>query len=337
MPGFREKFIQATSGVVKHLPIAFWQKISGQRLIFPFYHLVSDVDLPHINQLYSIKSVDQFKEDLDFLLTYFNPISYADLQEYVKRDSFPDKPSFLLSFDDGLREFHDVVAPILLEKGIPAICFLNSGFIDNTDLMYRYKASLLINEILTNPELVTQLPQNFPELDYLRQSLLDIDYENRHILDKIAKSIGYSFEDYLSQNQPYLNTTQIEILIEKGFHFGGHSIDHQEYQSMDFDAQLRQTKGSVDSVCNAFKLDYKTFSFPFTDYGISKDLFDEFQKRNIVDISFGCAGQRQESVRNHFQRIAFEMGDLTGQEILNAELLYYSLKRPFGKNLIERD
>lgn len=337
MPGFRDTFIQATSSVVKHFPAAFCQKISGQKLIFPFYHTVSDEELPHINQLYPIKSVDQFKKDLDFLLRHFDPISYTDIQGHVKNHTFPKKPSFLLSFDDGLREFHDVVAPILLAKGVPAICFLNSGFIDNKDLMYRYKSSLLINRILENPGLINELPQNFPKLEDFGQSLLDINYQNRGVLNKIAESIGYSFAHYLSNNRPYLSTIQIEELIEKGFHFGGHGIDHREYQSMDFDEQLHQTKVSVDSVYNAFKLDYKTFSFPFTDYGISKNLFDEFQKKDIVDITFGCAGQRQESIRNHFQRIAFEMGNLTGQEILNAELLYYSLKRPFGKNLIRRD
>ncbi len=184
MPGFREKFIHATCGVVKHLPTNFWKKISGHKLIFPFYHLVSDVAVPHVDQLYPIKSVDQFKKDIDFLWTHFNPISYCNLQEYIKRDTFPQKPSFLLSFDDGLREFHDVVAPILLEKGVPAICFLNSGFIDNRDLMFRYKASLLVNAFSANPKLEDALSQNFPK-DDLSQTLLNIDYQNRAVLDEM--------------------------------------------------------------------------------------------------------------------------------------------------------
>lgn len=208
MPRIREKFIHTTSGVTKHLPAAFWQKISGQKLIFPFYHLVSDNKVPHVNQLYPIKSVSQFTRDIDFLLARFNPISYSDLEEYVRRDSLPEKPSFLLSFDDGLREFHDVAAPILLAKGVPAICFLNSGFIDNKDLMYRYKGSLLCNTLFENPKLVGLLPENFPEsvdrsdfTEYLfcsrparlRDTQAVCDRRKQHLSVCICTSYGFGY------------------------------------------------------------------------------------------------------------------------------------------------
>lgn len=46
-----------------------------------------------------------------------------------------------------MRQCYDVILPILEAKGIPATFFINSGFIDNKDLFFRFKASFLIDEL----------------------------------------------------------------------------------------------------------------------------------------------------------------------------------------------
>ena len=51
--------------------------------------------------------------------------------EAVEGSGKLDRRCLHLTFDDGFRELHDVVAPILLRKGIPATFFVNSAFIDN--------------------------------------------------------------------------------------------------------------------------------------------------------------------------------------------------------------
>jgi len=116
--------------------------ISKQQLILPFYHLVSD-DAPHfVNGLYKPKSIQQFKTDLDFLLKYYQPITLEQVIHYNKGKIKLEKPSFHLTFDDGLANFYHIVAPILTEKKIPATVFLNTDFVDNKELFYRYKEVL---------------------------------------------------------------------------------------------------------------------------------------------------------------------------------------------------
>ncbi len=109
-------------------------KKSGIKIIFPFYHSVSDEDVVHIKHLYPSKNIISFINDLDFLLKYFIPLSIDD---FLSKNYDPDQNYFVLSFDDGLRKMFDVVRPILNKKGIPAIFFLNSAFVDNKDLFYR--------------------------------------------------------------------------------------------------------------------------------------------------------------------------------------------------------
>ena len=140
---FRQLFAQATGGIARSLPTASLLRLTGQRLIAPFYHLVSDEKVPHIEHLYPVKTAREFAADLDFLLENFRPLDFFEFKKLALAGEQPARPSFFLSFDDGLREFHDVVAPILLQKGVSAMCFLNSDFIDNRGLFFRYKASLL--------------------------------------------------------------------------------------------------------------------------------------------------------------------------------------------------
>lgn len=332
MAGFRNITIQSINKGANIIPPTLLQKLSNQRLILPFYHTISDEDCPHIKHLYSVKGVQSFVNDLDFLLKYYKPIDYNEFQELSRNQSLPKQNSFLLSFDDGLKEFHDVIAPILLKKGIPAICFLNSGFIDNKDLFYRYKASLLIDKINKNPKIFKKFSSQFKDA----QSLLSIGYHNQNILDEVALQIDYDYNHFLTNYQPYLTTNQIKSLIQKGFYFGAHSIDHPVYQELAIEEQIRQTKQSIQSISEMFSLDYKIFSFPFTDYNVSNNFFSRIFDEKIADHTFGSAGQKKDSVPNNFQRIPFEISNYSARKIHNAELFYYLLKIPFGKNIIKR-
>jgi len=336
MVGFREKFIYSAGKVINILPANLLQKVSGQRLILPVYHAISDEEMPHIKHLYTVKGVKAFINDLEFLLKYFTPVDYIEFRELIRNNKQPDKPSFLLSFDDGLREFHDVIAPLLLKKGVPAICFLNSGFIDNKDLFYRYKASLIIEKINKETGLIHKIPHLSGVSQKNVRNILSITYKDRQLLDDMVNLIGYSFNDFLVKHSPYLNSQQIRSLIDQGFHFGSHSIDHPEYKYLELQEQLRQTKESIDQICKMFSIDYKAFSFPFTDNNVSIEFFNQIKANQIADHTFGCAGQKRDIVPNNFQRIPFEMTNLSGKQILNSELLYYLFKVPFGKNIIRR-
>jgi peptidoglycan/xylan/chitin deacetylase (PgdA/CDA1 family) len=314
------------AGLAGIWPFSALAKSMGQRLIAPFYHAVSDQPLPHIRHLYQLKTVRQFEDDLDFLLRHYTPVDFHQLPAIVEnKRKVPGKPPMLLSFDDGLREFYDPIAPILLRKGIPAICFINSGFLDNTDLFFRYKASLLIDALQKCPDAV------------LLKQIRHTRYADRAQLDLLAQNMGLDFGAFLREQQPYLSSVQVASLLQKGFHFGAHSVDHPEYRLLDQQEQLRQTTKSVETISNKFGLGYRLFSFPFTDFGVSKKFFDVvLEEKKIADFTFGCAGIKTDVNARHIQRIPLEIGDLSAEAILRKELLYFWLKMPFGKNRIHR-
>lgn len=336
MSGLRTSFIRNLSFIAVALPSRNLLQWSGNKFILPFYHLACDTPVPHVRHLYSIRTTKTFREDLDFLLSLYRPLDFNEFLQLRASGKLPSKPSFLLSFDDGLREFYDIVAPILKEKGIPAICFLNSGFIDNADLFFRYKASLLIEHFLQFPHLLnTQEVKNWFEQkhksgQHFREVLLSIPYHNRLFLDELSELSGLSFQNYLKNQKPYLDRDMIRALIRDGFYFGAHSIDHPEFQFISYEEQFRQVKVSVGEICRDFNLSYKAFSFPFTDYGVSAQLFEQLQRESIIDVSFGCAGLRDEKRRGHFQRCSFEE-NLSAKKIHNGEYLYSIVKKFVGK------
>ncbi len=118
---------------INFIPTKLLLKLSGIKTIYPFYHIVSDKPPAHIKHLYPIRTVKQFEKDLDFLQKYFSASVFP-----VKDNS----PQFVLSFDDGLSEVYDTIAPILLKRKISAIFFINSAFVDNRDMFKNYILSL---------------------------------------------------------------------------------------------------------------------------------------------------------------------------------------------------
>ena len=340
MASTRDFFIKRLNKVSAIVPTHWLIALTNQKVVLPFYHAISDEKLLHIQHLYQVKNTKEFVNDLEFLSRHFAPVDFLQFKEAITSGLKLHKPLFLLSFDDGLKEFHDIIAPILLKKGIPAVCFLNSAFIDNKSLFYKYKASVLISylqqnqKLYDNPELKNRLGKN--SMRDIESWLLSVDYANNAKLDEFASAIGCNFNEYLNSVQPYLTSGQIKKLIKDGFHFGAHSIDHPEYRFLQFDEQIKQTAESLLFIKQKFSLDYSLFSFPFTDYGVSDRFFKTINNKKIADISFGGAGLKKELYPTHFQRIAFERGKLSAGQIYKTELIYSAIQNLIGKNVIRR-
>src|SRR6478735_1025353 len=102
------------------LPISLLKGISPVNLLLPYHHLISDEEVAHVKNLYGYKSKAQFETDLDYLLRHFQPLNPSALIEHYRNGTAIPRNSFLLTFDDGMREVYDLVEPILTRKGVSA-------------------------------------------------------------------------------------------------------------------------------------------------------------------------------------------------------------------------
>lgn len=293
----------------------------------PFYHVVSNEKLPHILN-YNYRNTVQFEKELDFYLKYYKSVS---LDELISPKNSQQK-FFHLSFDDGLKECAEIIAPILLKKGISATFFVNPGFVDNQKLFHKYKASLILNRLYetSNPKVEHYLKeQNLQGKEILKASVLQ-----ENILDEAAGLLGVNFKDFLVKQKPYLTTEEILNLKQQGFSIGAHSFNHPEFWKITEEEQLDEVKKSMDWLVEKINPEIKAFSFPFTDSGVSLKVLKSLKSENICDVTFGTAGIKYDELEHHFQRFPVEQpGDF--QQNLKGELVYFALRKQIGKATVK--
>lgn len=296
---------------------------SDAPVFLPFYHVVSNHSLSHVLN-YPYRSEKEFELELDYLLQYFKPVSLEEIPG--QRNS--NAKIFHLTIDDGLRECHDVIAPILLRKGIPATFFINTGFIDNKDLFHRYKASLILNHLNEFPD--SQTEQFLKKHGLSSRKILRATYHQNDVLDESAEMLDIDFTSFLKKEQPYLTTGQVKDLHKKGFAIGGHSHNHGEFWEMKTKDQLKQVQKSMDWIGKHVHPKIKAFSFPFTDDGVKKKLLTKIKTEKICDITFGTSGLKYDSFETHFQRVPMEQNQNT-ESFLKEEFMYFHLRKLVGK------
>jgi peptidoglycan/xylan/chitin deacetylase (PgdA/CDA1 family) len=288
---------------------------------------VSNEKLTHILN-YSYRNTTQFEKELNFYLKHFKSVS---LSELISGKNLP-KNAFHLSFDDGLKECAEIIAPILLKKGIPATFFVNPGFVDNQRLFHKYKASLILGQLNKVPNLEAE--QILKNQNLQGEQILKATFLQEVFLDEVAELTGINFENFLAETKPYLSTEQLLKLKEQGFSIGAHSYSHPEFWKISEDEQMNEIKKSMNWLVEKINPDIRAFSFPFTDSGVSYKVMKALKNEHICDISFGTAGIKYDEYDSHLQRYPVEKpGDF--KQNLKAELIYFVLRKIIGKETVK--
>ncbi|MGQ9847056.1 MAG: polysaccharide deacetylase family protein [Bacteroidales bacterium] len=336
----KEYFIKYAGFLSTPFSIKFWSFITNKNIIFPFYHTVVNHPLDYISPLYTPINKQDFEIHIDYLLSKFKPISIFEAYQFITADKKPAKPSFVLSFDDGLSGVYENAFQLLKKKGVPAIVFLNTDFIDNAALFYRFKAALILNAIANQPMLIKPITalllDNGINSDSLPKALLNIGINQSTVLDKILPICNINVDDFLKNEKPYLTVQQIQEMSKYDFVFGSHGTNHAEFQSLSKEERQQQLKKSFDWIEKHCPQKLKLFAFPFTDKGISKNDILQLHHENI-DLSFGGAGINNDISPFHIQRIPMEKKYAKSpSKMIKSEYLYYSIKYLLGKKYIQR-
>ncbi|HEX8949661.1 MAG TPA: polysaccharide deacetylase family protein, partial [Dissulfurispiraceae bacterium] len=190
------------------VPLEFWHTLLGVELVLPRYHVVSDEDPAHLTGLIHARSVRQFKADVEFFLKHYTPITLTDIIASLDGTGRLPKRCFLLSFDDGFRELYDVVAPILNAQGVPAVFFVATSLVDNRELCYLQKKSLLFRTPAsygdtfagrTASQLLAGAGIEGPDL---RSRIHRIAYRQRYLLDELESVMECDFAAYVATARP---------------------------------------------------------------------------------------------------------------------------------------
>jgi peptidoglycan/xylan/chitin deacetylase (PgdA/CDA1 family) len=268
---------------VRSLAMRALETIVRRKVIGFCYHTVSDRQLPHIESLYRCKSVAQFRRDLDFLRSAYRVMGYDDLERAPAGSN--GTPSVVITFDDGLVECHDVIRPLLLEYGMPAIFFVTTDFLDNKRLFYRQKVALCIESYarLSGAEAAAARS----EIARLFEAKVDDDREliarlraatwnEEPAIDAACRTLGIDVDDYLRTVRPYLTLAQLRTLAADGFTIGAHGTSHQRLGAMtgaEARAEIITACEVVSSLVPGQGAAGKVpFAFPFNGRGVEREM-----------------------------------------------------------------
>lgn len=330
-------------GIVKDILYAVASKhflpIVKKQAIFPYYHIVKDEKVIHIENLYPYKNISTFTNDVDLLLKYYTPINPLDLLAGKKT---PEN-SFLITFDDGLEEIYSVIFPVLKEKKIKGIFFINPDFVDNKETLYKHDISILISHLKesgfdskTVGEVASALSIDFSSVPDFISKLKNSKFSERHKVKEVLASLQIDLSKYLRDQKPYITKEQIKEMMADGHLFGGHTMSHPALGQLSFEDQKGQILDSVEWVKKNFSIDYSLFAFPFSDKNISKKLITELFEYDKNMLIFGNAGIKQDIDKRIIQRFSLENPNRITEKQIVTENLYKYYNKLIGKYNIKR-
>lgn len=323
--------------IVRFLPFNWLRSLAQRPLIVINYHSIQGIDPDSVINKNTYRSKAEFEKDIRFLKEHFDIISPEEIIQTNGNITNNGLPKVVLTFDDGLAINYQFFSKILKKYNIKAIFFINPDFIDNRGLHYKRKVNYLLRK--NNSESINVVRSQWEQLfksvgitpSFVPEDLYHITYKKSFIIDQLAHLFQIDFENVAQKQAIYLTSEQIQEMLDDGFYFGGHSMDHPNYNELEENEQVLQSIESIEWVVKQFELKYALFAFPMNDQKISKSVIEQIHRE--VDVSFGINGMMDDFTIRHIPRITIEQ---TGQPIkvcLKYEYLkYIFLRMKNGKN-----
>lgn len=198
-----------------------------------------------------------------------------------------DRPSCVLTFDDGWRDFYDFAFPLLKKYQQPATVFLPTEFIGSRKqfwadcfayFLYHRKATAL--EKLSDPGILTIIEY----LDGLHGSFdnkleVGIEYLKRYPLSTIEKVLHGLSEiwhvDIDGSGRDFLNWAEIAEMKDSGLvSFGSHTVSHQILTTLDGTAIKNELISSRKKLLQKNVLDSSCITFCYPNGNQTKKIAD---------------------------------------------------------------
>ncbi|MGR3293118.1 MAG: polysaccharide deacetylase family protein, partial [Candidatus Scalindua sp.] len=188
-----------------------------------------------------------FEECMKYIAQSYPVISMDFLvQNFDKWENIPDD-SFVITFDDGWIDFHDVAYPIISRLKVPATVYLTTGFVSSECSYWQERLNNLLTQILANKKLLSKKDDiiSMPEINLKLKDLISkgdgksvifefIDYLKKFTNDKILRTIfdlGESLKEYSimiseDEHRSFVNWDELNSIKEPDISFGSHTVNH---------------------------------------------------------------------------------------------------------------
>jgi len=182
-------------------------------------------------------TAEGFQEQMLYLRSHFDLIGLEELLSRVQADHFNiERPTAMITFDDGYRDNYEVAFPILRELGVPAVFFISAGYIDCPRLTWWDRVAYVVKSTgrdmleLDYPEPVTidlgQLDRNSAVQRILGAYKRMLEIDQGRFFDQLEERAGIKVDSKALGRDLFMNWDQVRGLKDGGMAIGSHTYDH---------------------------------------------------------------------------------------------------------------
>lgn len=242
------------------------RRVASPWLTILTYHRAADANEPALlDQGVADCTADQFGRHIAFVKKWFDVITTEDLRAFcAKRAPLPRNP-VLISFDDGYRDNHDVILPILVDHGVRATFFVATDYIERRRLYWWDRVSIVIGRSqrerleLVYPH-VESLPLEGPgaRAGAIRRAQRVIKdtfgLDLARYLEQIERAAGVVLprdEERQLADALVMTWEHVAALHGAGMDVQSHTHTHRVLQTLkaeEVDRELRRSRAALESV-----------------------------------------------------------------------------------------
>lgn len=207
-----------------------------------------------------------FAEHLDHAARHYRPITINDVvRTLAGGDPWPDR-ALLVTFDDGYLNNAEQAAPILSAKGIPAVFFTTTGFIDGTHQPWWLVFREWIRQ--AGPNAFGPPPDTPP--DRVRHAARAIGSWEAHLKGLTAEDRDRTMSELANRiglpprnPAPFMTWDHLAGLLRDGFDVEPHTVSHPNLGRESVAQVDAEINGSIQRLAAKLGRTSQAFAYPY--------------------------------------------------------------------------
>ncbi|MBN2018003.1 MAG: polysaccharide deacetylase family protein [Candidatus Cloacimonetes bacterium] len=253
------------------------RKFYKNKIIIIMYHNFYDEN--HKKHTNVGLDISCFEKQLQYLRTYYNPISLHELVNYIQNEVPIPENAAVLTFDDGYMNNYTLAFPLLEKYQIPATIFMTMDFIYNSLWIWVNALEYIISKAsikhfsISIPDrgLVTFTIENEEEKAKVYKQLKEMLKEFHpsmidNIISELKKNLNVKIGYNEVINYQMLDESTIKKMSSPLVDFGSHTLSHPILTRLNTEEVIHEIKDSKEILERILGEEVEYFCYPNGDY-----------------------------------------------------------------------
>lgn len=230
----------------------------------------------------------EFRKQMDILAQYYDVVPINRIKEVEFPTSGRNKPTAIITFDDGYKNNYTHAFPILKEYGFPATVFVCSGLINKKDIFWYDKVIYSIQRTscehidIGNKRFSFKAADTSKRWDRIQELLTYLKTKNKEERTEIVEAL-VNFLHAEEDQQEYFILLSFEEIheLQKSdlVTIGAHTTTHEILTGVSIEFAERIIADTVNDTKRLFGENEIYFSYPNGDY--NRDIFRILHSHSI--------------------------------------------------------